>query len=171
MAPADAFDHEPVVLPYVRHFVDRLERLAPSSGPYRIGSVDLYTTMAHVHAVQTYGLTFAYEGLRVAYMPCGRYFEGLAPDYARLQPNVLIVNVLRYRDEMNVDHLTWTDARRVVAEVRPKVAVFQHFGTKMLEAQPSKLAEQLEDELNLRAIAAYDGLALDLETEVAAATA
>ena len=70
---------------------------------------------------------------------------------------------------MNVDHLTWDDARRVVAEVRPKVAVFQHFGTKMLEANPPRLAQQLEDELGLRAIAAYDGLLLDLETEVAAA--
>jgi L-ascorbate metabolism protein UlaG (beta-lactamase superfamily) len=82
---------------------------------------------------------------------------------------VLVINVLRYRDEMNVDHLTWLDARRVVAEVHPKVAIFQHFGTKMLEADPPKLAQELEDELGLRAIAAYDGFTLDLETEVAAA--
>jgi phosphoribosyl 1,2-cyclic phosphodiesterase len=167
LAPADAFDHEPVVLPYARRFVERLERLEPSSGPYRIGSVELYTTIAHAHAVLTYGLLFAHEGLRVAYMPCGRYFETLAPDYARLRPNVLIVNVLRYRDEMNVDHLTWADARRVVAEIRPQVAVFQHFGTKMLEADPQRLAQELEDELGLRAIAAYDGLTLDLDAEVA----
>jgi hypothetical protein len=82
---------------------------------------------------------------------------------------VLVINVLRYRDEMNVDHLTWNDARRIVAEVQPKVAVFQHFGTTMLEADPPRLAAQLEDELGLRAIAAYDGFVLDLETEVAAA--
>ena len=53
--------------------------------------------------------------------------------------------------------------------MRPKVAVFQHFGTKMLEADPPRLAPQLEDELGLRAIAAYDGYVLDFETEVAAA--
>jgi hypothetical protein len=70
---------------------------------------------------------------------------------------------------MNVDHFTWSDARRVVAEVRPKVAVFQHFGTKMLEADPPRLAAELEDELGLRAIAVYDGLTLDVETEIAAA--
>jgi phosphoribosyl 1,2-cyclic phosphodiesterase len=168
LAPADAFDDEPVVLPYVRRYVERLERLEPSAGPYRIGEVELHTSIAHVHAVKTYGLLFAYEGLRVAYMPCGRFFEGLAADYARLRPNVLIVNVLRYRDEINVDHLTWEDARRVVAGIRPQVAVFQHFGTKMLEAGPQKLAQELEDELGLRAIAAYDGLTVDLDTEVAA---
>lgn len=93
----------------------------------------------------------------------------MAADYARHRPDVLVINVLRYRDDLNVDHLTWSDACRIVAEVRPKVAVFQHFGTKMLEAEPPKLARQIEDELGLRAIAAYDGMLLDLETEVTAA--
>ena len=54
------------------------------------------------------------------YLPCGRYFDGLAADYAKHQPDVLIVNVLRYGDQMNVDHLTWADARRVVDDIRPK---------------------------------------------------
>jgi phosphoribosyl 1,2-cyclic phosphodiesterase len=166
LAPADAFDDEPVVLPYVRRFVERVERLQPSSGPYRIGDVELYTSMLHRHAVQTQGLIFVYGDLRVAYLPCGRYFEGLAADYARYRPDVLIVNVLRYHDEMKVDHFAWDDARRVVADVRPKVALFQHFGTKMLEAGPPRLAAALEDELGLRAIAVHDGFTLDLETAV-----
>jgi phosphoribosyl 1,2-cyclic phosphodiesterase len=169
LAPPDAFDDEPVVLPYARRFVERIEMLEPNGGPYRIGEVELVTSMQHVHAVQTQGLHFSHAGLRVAYVPCGKYFEGLAADYARHRPDVLVINVLRYRDDMNVDHLSWPDAYRFVAEVRPKVAVFQHFGTKMLEADPPALARQAEDELGLRAIAAYDGLLLDLETEVTAA--
>lgn len=168
LAPADAFDDDPVVLPYAGRFVERVERLHASSGPYVVGDVEIFTSMRHVHAVQTYGLHFVHGGLRLAYLPCGRYVEELAADYAAHHPDVLIVNVLRYADQMNVDHLTWQDARRIVAEVRPKVAVFQHFGTKMLEADPPRLASQLEDELGLRAIAAYDGYVLDAETEVAA---
>jgi phosphoribosyl 1,2-cyclic phosphodiesterase len=168
LAPSDAFDEEPVVLPYAQKFVERIERLEERSGPYRIGSVDLYTSILHHHAVRTYGMHFEHDGMRVAYLPCGRYFEGLAEDYASHHPDVLIVNVLRFHDQMKVDHLTWSDAQRVVAEVRPKVAVFQHFGTKMLEADPVRLAQELEDELGLRAIAADDGMQLDLDTEVAA---
>jgi phosphoribosyl 1,2-cyclic phosphodiesterase len=169
LAPADAFESEPVVLPYARRFVERIEYLEPSSGPYRIGEVELFTSMRHVHAVQTHGMHFVYGDLRVSYLPCGRYFDGLAADYASARPDVLVVNVLRYRDETNVDHFTWPHARQVVADVRPKVAIFQHFGTKMLEADPPKLAQCLEDELGLRAIAAYDGLTVDIGTEVAAA--
>jgi L-ascorbate metabolism protein UlaG (beta-lactamase superfamily) len=111
---------------------------------------------------------FRHNGLRVSYLPCGRYFDRLAADYAEHKPDVLIVNVLRFADAMNVDHLTWDDARRVVEEVSPRVAIFQHFGTKMLEQDPRKLAQALEDDLGVRAIAAYDGLEVDLETEVAA---
>ena len=169
LAPSDAFDDGAVVLPYARRFVGRIEMLEPSSGPYKIGDVELYTSIRHVHAVQTAGLHFVHEGIRVAYLPCGKYFEGLAADYAAHRPDVLVINVLRFLDDINADHLTWPDACRVVAEVRPKVAVFQHFGTKMLEADPPRLAQRLEDELGLRAIAAYDGLTLDLRTEVAAA--
>lgn len=169
LAPADALDDEPVVLPYAQRFVERIERLAASSGPYLAGDVEIFTSLQHVHSVATYGLHFVHEGLRIAYLPCGRYFEGLAADYAAHRPDVLVINVLRFADQMNVDHLTWQDARRVVGEVRPKVAVFQHFGTKMLEADPPRLAERLEDELGIRVIAAYDGFLLDVETEVAAA--
>ena len=167
-APADAFDHEPVVLPYVRQYLERMVRLEPHSAPYRIGGVELRTSIAHVHAVQTYGLHFAYEDLRVAYVPCGRYFDGLAEDYASLRPDIVIVNVLRFRDGIDADHLTWEQAGEFVAGVRPRVAIFQHFGTKMLEADPVRLAQELEDRLGLRVIAAYDGLTVDFGVEAAA---
>jgi hypothetical protein len=42
----------------------------------------------------------------------------------------------------------------------------QHFGTKMLEQNPPRLARRLEDELGLRVIAAYDNMKLDVEAEV-----
>ncbi|HEY9086511.1 MAG TPA: MBL fold metallo-hydrolase [Candidatus Tyrphobacter sp.] len=169
LAPGDALDEEPVVFPYAQRFVERVERLEADAGPYRVGGVEVRTSIAHVHASQTYGLHFTYDGMRVAYLPCGRFFDGLADDYARHQPDVLIVNVLRFRDTLDVDHLTWDDAQRIVERVRPKVAVFQHFGTKMLERDPTALAEALEDRLGLRAIAATDGMLIDIETEVAAA--
>jgi phosphoribosyl 1,2-cyclic phosphodiesterase len=169
IAPTDAFEHGAVVLPYAQRYAETIVRLEANSGPYAIEDVELRTTRAHHHAVATYGLLLQYGDLRVAYLPCGRYFDELADDYAAFAPHVLVTNVLFYRDVPNVDHLSWEGARSIVEAVRPRVAVFQHFGTKMLEAQPGHLAQELEDELGLRAIAAYDGLTLDLDTEVAAA--
>jgi len=167
LCPPDAVDSEPTVLPYAQKFVERVERLQAHDGPYRIGDVELRTSIEHIHAVQTFGLHFRHDDLRVSYLPCGRYFDGLAQDYAAAQPDVLVINVLRYRDTMDADHLTWDGARSIVEAVRPKVAIFQHFGTKMLEQNPARLAQEVEDDFGIRAIAAYDGLEVDLDTEVA----
>lgn len=171
LAPADALDQESTVLPYAQRFVERIEVLHERGGPYRIGDIEMHSSVRHVHAVETYGMHFRYRDLRVSYLPCGRYFEELVQDYAAHQPDVLILNVLRLSDGLDVDHLTWDQARSIVEGVRPSVAIFQHFGTKMLEANPAALAQAVEDDFGLRAIAAYDGLQVDLTTEVAAARA
>ncbi len=167
LCPPDAVEGEPTVLPYAQKFVEGIERLRAHDGPYRISDVELRTSIEHIHAVQTFGLHFRHGDLRVSYLPCGRYFDGLAQDYAAAQPDVLVINVLRYRDTMDADHLTWDGARSIVEAVRPKVAIFQHFGTKMLEQNPARLAQEIEDDFGIRAIAAYDGLEVDLDTEVA----
>lgn len=168
LAPDDALHGEPTVLPYAQRFVERVEVLREHGGPYALGDVMLRSSIRHVHAVETYGMHFEHRSLRVSYLPCGRYFDELVADYADAKPDVLIVNVLRLDDGLDVDHLTWPQARSVVAGVRPDVAIFQHFGTKMLEAGPRALAQSLEDDLGLRVIAARDGLTVDLTTEVAA---
>jgi phosphoribosyl 1,2-cyclic phosphodiesterase len=148
--------------------VERVEIATERGGPYRIGDVEICTSVKHIHAVETYGMHFRHDGRTVSYLPCGRYFDGLAEDYATYEPDVLIINVLRYRDSMDVDHLTFDQAREVIARVRPRVAVMQHFGTKMLEQDPVRLARELEDDLGIRTVAAYDDMRLDVETEVGA---
>jgi phosphoribosyl 1,2-cyclic phosphodiesterase len=167
-APLDALEGEHVVLPYAQRFVERVEIATERGGPYRIGDVEICTSVKHIHAVETYGMHFRHDGRTVSYLPCGRYFDGLAEDYATYEPDVLIINVLRYRDSMDVDHLTFDQAREVIARVRPRVAVMQHFGTKMLEQDPVRLARELEDDLGIRTVAAYDDMRLDVETEVGA---
>jgi len=171
LAPRDAFEGEPVILPYAAKFVPVHHYLGPSAGPYAVNDVEVRTSLQHEHSVETYGVHFSYRGATVSYLPCGSYFEGLAEDYAAHHPDVLIVNVLRYRDDMKVDHLTFDEARHIFAVVRPKVAVMTHFSTKMLEAGPQRLARELEDELNLRVYAASDDWTLDPTTEIAAVAA
>jgi len=160
-APRDALDFEPVVFPYVRKFVPREEILSERSGPYAINDVEVRTSIRHRHGVETYGLHFRYDGKTVSYLPCTRFFPALIDDYRRHEPDVLIMNVLRFRDAMDVDHLTFDDARALVDGVRPKAVIMTHFGTKMLEQDPHALARALEDEFGVRAYAAYDGWTYD----------
>jgi phosphoribosyl 1,2-cyclic phosphodiesterase len=169
LAPRDAFEGEPVILPYAARFVPVRTYLEESAGPYRVNDVEIRTGVRHRHSVETYGLHFGWEGMTVSYMPCGRFFEAMIGDYARFAPDVLIVNVLFYSETTNADHLTFERARELIAAIRPKVVVMTHFGTKMLERDPRALARELEDEFGVRAYAAHDGWTLDVTNEVAGA--
>jgi phosphoribosyl 1,2-cyclic phosphodiesterase len=168
LAPRDAFEGEPVIFPYAARFVPVHHVLTENAGPYLVNDVEIRTSVRHKHGVETYGMHFRYDGTTVSYLPCGKFFEGLIESYRAHAPDVLIVNVLRYRDSMDVDHLTFDEARAVLAGVRPKVAVLTHFGTRMLEKNPPALARELEDELGMRVFAARDGWTLDATTEIAA---
>ncbi len=162
LAPADALDFEPVVLPYVRAFVPREERLVERGGPIAINDVEIRTSLRHRHGVETYGLHFRQNGTTVSYLPCTRFFPELIDDYRGHAPDVLIMNVLRFRDTLDVDHLTFDDARLLIDGIRPNAVILTHFGTKMLEQDPALLARGLEDEFGVRAYAAYDGWTYDV---------
>jgi phosphoribosyl 1,2-cyclic phosphodiesterase len=168
LAPRDAFEGDAVIFPYAAKFVPTHHLLTERGGPYAVNDVEIRTSIRHLHGVETYGMHFRYRGTTVSYLPCGRYFEGLAQDYAAHAPDVLIVNVLRYRDSMKVDHLNFDEAKHILGVVRPKVGVLTHFSTRMLEQGPERLAQEIEDELGFRVFAAYDGWTLDATNEIAA---
>jgi phosphoribosyl 1,2-cyclic phosphodiesterase len=156
-APRDAWDDDSILLRYARDFVPRHEIIEERGGPYAINDVEVRASIRHVHPVETYGLHFRYAGTTVSYLPCTRYFDALIDDYRSHAPDVLVINVLRFADAMDVDHLTFAEAKRLIGAIRPATAILTHFGTKMLERDPRVLARQLEDELGVRVYAAHDG--------------
>ena len=160
VAPLDALDEaqQPVVYPYARRFVPVEHVTAERSGPFALGAdIELRTGIKLMHPVETYALHFRAAGTTISYLPCTRYFDAIVEDYAAAAPDVLILNVLRFRDTMDVDHLTYDDAERIIAAVRPGAAIMSHFGTRMLERDPAALARELEDRTGVKTFAAYDG--------------
>ena len=163
-APRDALDEsmQPVVLPYARRFVPREWIVAAGAGPFEVGCVAISASGQLRHPVETYGLHFRTAAATVSYIPCTRYFEGIVDDYRARTPDVLVINVLRYRDTMDVDHLTYDDAKTIIEGVRPGAAIMSHFGTRMLERDPKRLAYDLEDATGIKTFAAYDGWTYDV---------
>ena len=162
-APRDALDEaqQPVVLPYARRFVQREWIVEANGGPFEVGSVTLHASLRLQHPVEVYGLHFHAPEATVSYLPCTRYFDAIVDDYRAHAPDVLVMNVLRYRDSMDVDHLTYDDARTLIDGIKPGVAIMSHFGTRMLERDPKRLAYELEDATGIKTYAAYDGWVYD----------
>jgi phosphoribosyl 1,2-cyclic phosphodiesterase len=163
-APLDALDpaSEPVVLPYARRFVPREWVVSENGGPFAVGDVELRASLRLQHPVEAYGLHFRSNGTTISYLPCTRYFDAIIEDYRAQTPDVLILNVLRYRDTMDVDHLTYDDARALIDGIRPGAAIMSHFGTRMLERDPKRLAYEIEDATGVKTFAAYDGWTYDV---------
>jgi len=157
-APADALETEPVIFSYLKDYLEGIEVLQEGKS-YTIGNVSFTTPIRHKHPVDTYGMLFEAGGRTFSYIADTRYFEGLSRSYAS---ELLIMNVVFLGDNPPADHLTVSDASRIVTEVKPKVAILTHFGMSMWRAKPWEIAQRLSQETGLRVVAARDGMRFDL---------
>lgn len=152
-----------VVLNYLRHYLQEITVLRASS-EYHVGEeVAFKTSIRHVHGVETYGIKFDVDGLKVSFMVDTKYFPELIDDYAG--SDILILNVVidkPHPEYGKVQHLYYDDAATLIKAIRPKKAVLTHFGMTMLAAKPWKLAEELSDKLGVDVVPATDGMRIDL---------
>jgi phosphoribosyl 1,2-cyclic phosphodiesterase len=164
LAPRDAYEDDPVILRYVRTYPAATGVLAPG-GRYPIGGDGgpvLETPLQLKHPVETYGLRLVGGRFSVGLVACTGYLPEIE---TALAADLLILNVV-YREPRDEIHLALPDARRLIAAMRPRLAVITHFGLTMLRARPWELADALARETGVRVLAARDRWRLDLEAEL-----
>ena len=157
-APADALGSEPVIFSYLKDYLEGVEILEEGKS-YSLGSVSFTTPVRHLHPVETYGMLFRAGGYTFAYIADTLYFEGLARIYAS---QLLIINVVFLEPRPPVEHLSVPDAKRIITELKPKVAILTHFGMTMWRAKPWEIAQGLSQDTGIRVVAARDGMRFDL---------
>jgi phosphoribosyl 1,2-cyclic phosphodiesterase len=160
-APEDALEEDPVVLKYVKGYVEKVEVLKEDS-QYRVGDIPFSTARKHRHRVETYGVNFKISPHTLSWMTDTRFFPELPNLY---RGEILIIHVVRLKPigDEPIDHLSIEDVKTILKKAKPKLAVLTHFGMTMIKAKPWVVAAELEKELGLKVIAASDGMKLDLE--------
>jgi ribonuclease BN (tRNA processing enzyme) len=184
-APSDALaGDDPVVLKYVRPFLDRIVTL-DEGGSYELGNVRFSCPVRHQHRGEVYGFRFEVgadgdlttktprheddserssvvgprSSLTVSYIADTRYFPELAEHY---RADVVIMNVVRPTPSQ-LDHLSAPEAEELVKAIKPKLAVLSHFGMRMLAAKPWVIAREMSERTGCKVVAASDGMLVDLE--------
>ena len=157
-APSDALEDDPVILHYLRSYLDNIEILEEGKS-YNIGEVTLKTPIRHRHAGETYGVIFASPRHTISCIVDTRFFPELCSHY---QGDLVIVNVVRLEPGHPFDHLSAPEAGEIIKEIKPKVAILTHFGMTMWRAKPWEVARRLSEETGVRVIAARDGMKFDL---------
>lgn len=162
--PEDAFaGPDPVVQLYVRSYLGDIEYLQAGKEIKR-SSYILKTPLRHHHPVETYGLQFLLPYGNISLIADTAYFPELIEHYR--DADILIINVVIYRDDMpkRIYHLNYSQAKNLIREIRPELAILTHFGMTMLQQKPNLLARALQDELKIKVLAASDGLTVPLNT-------
>lgn len=158
-APQDALEEEPVIFSYAREEVEGIEILR-EGGEYTLKNIRFTTPVKHVHGVETYGLNIYGKGIEISLITDTKYFDGIEDHY---RGDILILNVVRPEPREDILHLSLRDAERIIERNKPKLAVLTHFGMKMLQAKPWKVAEDMSKRLGVNVIAANDGMMIDVE--------
>ncbi|MCC6048826.1 MAG: MBL fold metallo-hydrolase [Thermodesulfobacterium sp.] len=157
--PKEAWE-EGVLLSYLKEALDETIFLAEKEA-YQTPKFSFKTTKKLLHSAETYGFIFNLkDGKSLGFLSDTAFFEELISEFQGV--NYLIVNVVRYEPKEGVLHLSVQDVRKLLASLRPELTVITHFGMTMLRANPFKVAKDLSSELNLKVLAAYDGLRLTL---------
>ncbi len=159
IAPLDALEGEDrVVLRYLRGYLHEVKVL--EEGKFELDSFILEAVPLVHHGVQTFGFRLFCEGEPSISFVIDTRFVDYIP--LKLGADIMVLNVTLHRKREHIDHLCFDDARKIISEARPKLAILTHFGRGMLFKKPWVLAEEISRELNLKVKAAYDGMRLDL---------
>lgn len=160
--PRDTFEgSDPVIQRYIRPFLEETAYLQ-AGGEYRRRSFILKTPVQHLHPVETYGLQFLLHYGNISLIADTAFFPELIEHYR--DADILILNVVIYQDRLpqKIYHLNYDEARLLIREIKPQLAILTHFGLSMLQEKPHLLARSLQEELKIRVIAASDGLIVPL---------
>jgi ribonuclease BN (tRNA processing enzyme) len=158
-APRDAIEDDPVVLRYLRAYLDEV-RLLTEGGEYQVGNARFSTPVRHRHPAETYGLMFETPQGRLGLIADTAYFPELADNY---RCDYLIINTVLLEPRPGVDHLCIAEAQAIIEAVSPKVAVLTHFGMNVWRSKPWEIAARMTEEIGVKVIAARDGMHLELE--------
>lgn len=158
IAPSDCLYSDPVILQYVRPFVEINE--IKKGMEIIIKDINMMFPVENMHPVETYGVIHTCKTWRLGYIPDTEYFPGLAEAYKGV--DYLIVNVVRMTTDKRIRHLNMDEASKLIGMIKPKMALLTHFGLQVLKSSPELQAKLISEETGVKVIAAQDGMTVDL---------
>ncbi len=159
LVPTDCLNVDPVVLQYVRPFVEITE--LKEGMTIELHNIKIRFPIKNVHTVETYGAIYEWNSRRLGYIPDTEYFPELAGAYSGV--DFLILNVVRMRTDKRIHHLNMEEAAGLINDIRPKLTILTHFGLQVLKASPESQAKIISEKTGLKVIAARDGLMVNFD--------
>jgi len=152
VAPQDAFGEDGVIFKYLLEFLKEIKIIKPKL-KLDFDDVLFEFPLKHDHRVETYGFRLEHSDYSISYIADTKFFPEIVSAY---KADILVLNLLRL-EPSEIDHLSIPDCEKIIAEIKPKVAIITHFGMTMLRQGPWKVARQLKEKTGVTILAAEDG--------------
>jgi phosphoribosyl 1,2-cyclic phosphodiesterase len=161
IVPSDCLDPDPVILQYVRPFVEINE--ITKGMEVTIKEVNLKFPIKNLHPVDTYGVIYTFKSGRLGYIPDTEYFPELVQAYGGV--DYLIINVVRMKTDKRIRHLNMYEASELIGKIRPQKAILTHFGLQVLKSFPERQSRLISEKTGVEVIAAHDGMTVDFDRQ------
>ena len=158
-APEDALKEDPVILKYIRDYVEKIEILK-ENGAYKIGNISFSTPKKHIHGVETYGLNIIGNNCSISIITDTKYFNGIESYY---NGDIFIINSVLIEEKDYINHISINDVEKIISIKKPKLTILTHFGMTIIKAKPWEITEKISKKLGVKIIAANDGMEVDLD--------
>jgi len=159
-----------------RSVIKGFDEFGPSISKYHAGLVDSVIVTEHGKLIDigdvkikpvrmfhsdptTMGFIIDTEGVKIGYMADTEYHDELVENFYGI--DVLLVPLTLAQDSNVRYHLKPSDATDLIAGIRPKKAILNHFGTKIFEYGVDRVACEIEKETGIKTVAAHDNMRFD----------
>ena len=151
-------EYRPVVSNYHLDILEKIYILKPNE-EISFLNTKLKTTKCSHGEEKCIGFVLEDEK-KIGYTADGGYYEG-QEDYFK-SCDCLIINCLRPRNSEPYGHMNVDKAKILIEKVKPKLAILQHFGMKMLFGVAEREAKWISRETEVETVAARDGQVFEL---------
>jgi ribonuclease BN (tRNA processing enzyme) len=109
--------------------------------------------------IPTHGYLVDAGGERFGYTSDGEYYSGMEKTFRGC--DLLVLNCMRPSDDPWPGQMDAKQARILIEKAKPKIAVLNHLGMKMVFGRAEREAAEIRKETGVRTIAARDGMVID----------
>jgi len=147
----------PVLLNFYKNCLERCI-IVKENQKIGVSNIEIRTTPTK-HGIENIGFKFITPEFSLSYVSDTGYFTGLAEPHKG--SDILILNVVSPSGVTSKTNLNSDDAVKIINIVKPKLAIIQHFGIKMIEADPMYGAREIQKKTSIQIIAAKDGMEIN----------
>jgi len=144
-----------------QYYRDFLERFIVLEAGQRVGinEIEVLALKTKHSEENTIGFKFFTPYFTLSYSADTKYFPELIEQYKN--SNILILNVPYVNKEEAKNNLCIEDAIKIIKEVKPRLAILQHFGIEIVKGDPLYLIREVQKATGVQTIAAKDGMVIN----------